>query len=54
MLLHFELKNPILLDNTKTKKTNFVQFFVEVRTGVGVGAGGSMEQAAWWVQILSV
>jgi len=28
--IHFELKNPILLDKSKTKKTNHMQFFVEV------------------------
>jgi nucleosome binding factor SPN SPT16 subunit len=30
VLLHFELVNPILLDKSKTKKTNFLQFYVEV------------------------
>lgn len=28
--IHFELKNPILIDTTKTKKTNHLQFYVEV------------------------
>lgn len=30
VILHFELKDPILLDKAKAKKTNFLQFYVEV------------------------
>ena len=30
VLLHFELRNPILLDRTKTKKTHFLQVYYEV------------------------